>query len=87
MLSAESAVPVRFQKFIAVKIRYTLKEKKTPKQRKALEIVLEGEWLLNVLLQLNQTGECVYLACILRRKSSFRDRNVAVSAANVACEA
>lgn len=53
ILSAESAVSFHFQKFIAVKIRYTLKKKKTAK-KKALEIVLEGEQLLSVLLQLNQ---------------------------------
>lgn len=43
ILSAESAVSFHFQNFIAVKIRYTLKKKKKPEERSALEIVLEGE--------------------------------------------
>lgn len=69
VLSAESAVSFHFQKFIAVKIRYTLKKKKkkTAKKKKALEIVLEGERLLSVLLQLNQIVEYVYLVCKLGR--------------------
>lgn len=43
ILSAESAVSFHFQKFIAVKIRYTLKKKTSNNNKKALEIVLEGE--------------------------------------------